>query len=86
MRINIYRGQVETKNHNDFIKANKVPDTANKVPNSANKMPDTAEKVPNSARELPDTMEELPDNEQEQQIFKYVWKIIPLQQPRQQSF
>ena len=72
LRINIYRGQVETKNHNDFIKANKVPDTANKVPNSANKMPDTAEKVPNSARELPDTMEELPDNEQEQQIFKYV--------------
>ena len=72
LRINIYRGQVETKNHNDFINANKVPDTAEKVPNSANKVPDTAEKVPNSAREAPDTMEELPDNEQEQQIFKYV--------------
>ncbi len=30
LRINIYRGQVETKDHNDFINANKVPDTTGK--------------------------------------------------------
>ena len=67
LRINIYRGQVETKDHNDFIKASKVPDTTGKVPNSAAGVPDTAKKVP-------DTMAKLPDNEQEQQIFKYVLK------------
>ena len=56
LRINIYRGQVETKDHNDFIKASKVPDTTGKVPNSAAGVPDTAKKVP-------DTMAKLPDNE-----------------------
>ncbi|GAA6493002.1 helix-turn-helix domain-containing protein [Candidatus Bariatricus faecipullorum] len=74
LRINIYRGQVETKNHNDFINANKVPDTTGKVPNSADGVPDTVEKVPDSAEKMPDTMAKLPDNEQEQQIFKYVLK------------
>ena len=74
MRINIYRGQVETKDHNDFINANKVPDTTGKVPNSADGVPDTVEKVPDSAEKMPDTMAKLPDNEQEQQIFKYVLK------------
>ena len=74
LRINIYRGQVETKDHNDFINANKVPDTTGKVPNSADGVPDTVEKVPDSAEKMPDTMAKLPDNEQEQQIFKYVLK------------
>ena len=74
LRINIYRGQVETKDHNDFINANKVPDTMGKVPNSADEVPDTAGKLPDSAEKMPDTMEELPNNEQEQQIFKYVLK------------
>lgn len=74
LRINIYRGQVETKDHNDFINANKVPDTTGKVPNSAGGVPDTVEKVPDSAGKMPDTMAKLPDNEQEQQIFKYVLK------------
>ena len=44
LRINIYRGQVETKDYNDFIKASKVPDTTGKVPNSAAGVPDTAKK------------------------------------------
>lgn len=74
LRINIYRGQVETKDHNDFINANKVPDAKGKVPNSADGVPDTVEKVPDSAEKMPDTMAKLPDNEQEQQIFKYVLK------------
>ena len=74
LRINIYRGQVETKDHNDFINANKVPDTTGKVPKSADGVPDTVEKVPDSAEKMPDTMAKLPDNEQEQQIFKYVLK------------
>ncbi len=74
LRINIYRGQVETKDHNDFINANKVPDTTGKVPNSADGVPDTVEKVSDSAEKMPDTMAKLPDNEQEQQIFKYVLK------------
>ena len=39
LSINIYRGQVESKDHNDFINANKVPDTMGKVPNSADKVP-----------------------------------------------
>ena len=72
--INIYRGQVETKAHNDFINVNKAPDTTGKVPNSADRVPDTVEKVPDSARKMPDAMAKLPDNEQEQQIFKYVLK------------
>ena len=72
--INIYRGQVETKDHNDFINVNKAPDTTGKVPNSADRVPDTVEKVPDSARKMPDAMAKLPDNEQEQQIFKYVLK------------
>ena len=74
LRINIYRGQVKTKDHNDFINANKMPDTTEKVPNSADRVPDTTEKVPDSAGKMPDTMAKLPDNEQEQQIFKYVLK------------
>lgn len=58
LRINIYRGQIETKNYNDLIHVNIVPDTMRKVLDSAEKMSDT--------------MREMPDNEQEQQIFKYV--------------
>ena len=53
LRINIYRGQGETKDHNDFINANKVPDTTEKVPNSADGVPDTVEKVSDSAGKMP---------------------------------
>ena len=53
LSINIYRGQGETKDHNDFINANKVPDTTEKVPNSADGVPDTVEKVPDSAGKMP---------------------------------
>lgn len=34
LRINIYRGQVETKAHNDFINVNKMPDTMAKLPDN----------------------------------------------------
>ena len=77
LRINIYRGQVET--NNAMINNNKVPDTTDKVPNSANKVPDTTDKVPNSASKVPDTTDKVPDNvnkvpdnAQEQQIYRYV--------------
>lgn len=43
-----------------------------KVPDSADKMPDTIEKVPDSADKVPDTIKKVPDNEQEQQIYQYV--------------
>lgn len=72
LRINIYRGQVETKDYNDLNNADKVPDNTAEMPDTHKKVPDTIKKVPNSAAEMPDTMERLPDNEQEQQIFKYV--------------
>ena len=53
LRINIYRGQGETKDHNDFINANKVTDTTEKVPNNADGVPDTVEKVTDSAGKMP---------------------------------
>lgn len=52
--------------------ANKMPDTIDKVPDSANKVPDTMKKVPDSANRVPDTMEKMSDNGQEQKIYKYV--------------
>ena len=78
MRINIYRGQVDGTivDLNDPNTAVKPPlnrrETADKVPDSANGVPDKTEKVPDSSNGVPDTTEKMPDNEQEQQIYKYV--------------
>ena len=60
LRINIYRGQIETRNHNEPI--------------NADKMPDTIERVPDNTDKMPDRMKEMPDNEQERKILKYVLK------------
>ena len=59
LRINIFRGQITSKN------SNKVPDTTDKVPDSTDRVPDTANKVP-------DIADRVPDNEQEQQIYEYI--------------
>ena len=86
LRINIYRGQVETIDPNELNDAIKVPDNAGAVPDTREGMPDSAEAVPdtnekvpdtregmpNSAEIVPDTDEKTPDNEQEQRIYKYV--------------
>ena len=66
LRINIYRGQVDTNNAK--VNDNGIDFGVNnteKVPDSADKMPDTIEKVPDSA-------DKMPNNKQEQQIYKYV--------------
>ena len=66
LRINIYRGQVDsTVDLNDVNNTIKVPDTMKKMPDSGNEVPDKTETVP-------DTTEKMPDSEQEQQIYKYV--------------
>ncbi len=68
LRINIYRGQVDsTVDLNDVNNTIKVPDTIKKMPDSGNEVPDKTETVP-------DTTEKMPDSEQEQQIYKYVLK------------
>ncbi len=68
LRINIYRGQVDsTVDLNDVNNTIKVPDTMKKMPDSGNEVPDKTETVP-------DTTEKMPDSEQEQQIYKYVLK------------
>ncbi len=79
LRINIYRGQVESKDQNGPNNADKVldntagmPDTHKKVPDNTGGVPDTIKKVPDSADEMPDMLERLPDNEQGQEILKYV--------------
>ena len=45
LRINIYRGQVDTNN------AIKVPDTIRKMPDSGNEVPEMTEKMPDSEQE-----------------------------------
>ena len=68
LRINIYRGQVDsTVDLNDVNNTIKVPDTMKKMPDNGNEVPDKTETVP-------DTTEKMPDSEQEQQIYKYVLK------------
>ena len=63
LRINIYRGQVDS-----MVELNNV----DRMPNSDKKVPDTTKKVPDSAGKVPDTIERLPENEQQRQIYKYV--------------
>ena len=77
LRINIYRGQSSAAAGVD--NADKVPDSACKmpdtiatVPDSACKMPDTIAAVPDSACKVPDTIGRLPDNEQERKIYQHV--------------
>ena len=73
LRINIYRGQVDTNNAikvPDTIR--KMPDSGNEVPNKTETVPDTIRKMPDSGNEVPDMTEKMPDSEQEQQIYKYV--------------
>lgn len=77
LRINIYRGQSSAAAGVD--NADKVPDSACKmpdtiavVPDSACKMPDTIAAVPNSACKMPDTIGRLPDNDQERKIYQHV--------------
>ena len=45
LRINIFRGQITSKN------SNKVPDTTDRVPDTANKVPDIADRVPDNEQE-----------------------------------
>ena len=45
LRINIYRGQITSKN------SNKVPDSTDRVPDTANKVPDIADRVPDNEQE-----------------------------------
>ena len=55
LRINIFRGQITSKN------SNKVPDTTDRVPDTANKVPDTTDRVPDTANKVPDTTDRVPD-------------------------
>ena len=73
LRINIFRGQITSKN------SNKVPDSTDRVPDSTDRVPDTTDKVPDSTDRVPDTTDKVPDiadrvpdNEQEQQIYEYI--------------
>lgn len=65
LRINIYRGQVDTKVSSGIDSDAKMSDSADKVPDINDEMPDTTNEVPDSA-------DKMPDNGQEQQIYKYI--------------
>ena len=45
LRINIFRGQITSKN------SNKVPDSTDRVPDTTNKVPDIADRVPDNEQE-----------------------------------
>ena len=66
LRINIYRGQITSKN------SNKVPDSTDRVPDTTDKVPDSTDRVPDTANKVPDIADRVPDNEQEQQIYEYI--------------
>ena len=66
LRINIFRGQITSKN------SNKVPDSTDRVPDTTDKVPDSTDRVPDTANKVPDIADRVPDNEQEQQIYEYI--------------
>ena len=51
LRINIYRGQVDTETSNGIDSVDKVPDSDAEMPDTTNKMPDSAAKVPDNEQE-----------------------------------
>ena len=73
LRINIFRGQITSKNSNKVPDStDRVPDTTDKVPDSTDRVPDSTDRVPDTTDKVPDITERVPDNEQEQQIYEYI--------------